>query len=56
MEISSQSLKQLSGIPDEVVGVGQASWSPDSQSIAFVGWQVEQKERKLGIKYCYNRR
>lgn len=40
------------------LSVGQVVWAPATkgyhQYLVFVGWSAE--KRKLGIKYCYNRR
>lgn len=52
----SGEVRAVQGIAS-TLSVGQVIWAPSSvgtnQHLVFVGWSSDQ--RKLGIKYCYNR-
>ncbi|KAF8014436.1 hypothetical protein BT93_H0304 [Corymbia citriodora subsp. variegata] len=56
IDIQSGEVRAVQGIPSSL-SVGQVIWAPSSrvtdQYLVFVGWSSDQ--RKLGIKYCYNR-
>ncbi|KAI6694193.1 hypothetical protein NL676_021903 [Syzygium grande] len=56
IEIQSGEVRAVQGIAS-TLSVGQVIWAPSSvgtnQHLVFVGWSSDQ--RKLGIKYCYNR-
>ncbi|KAM7278226.1 hypothetical protein ACFE04_005360 [Oxalis oulophora] len=57
LNISSGEVQVIKGIPKSL-SVGQVEWAPSIegkyQHLVFVGWSAD--PRKLGIKYCYNRR
>eukprot|EP01116_Phalansterium_solitarium_P010847 TRINITY_DN2622_c0_g2_i1.p1 TRINITY_DN2622_c0_g2~~TRINITY_DN2622_c0_g2_i1.p1 ORF type:complete len:696 (-),score=67.14 TRINITY_DN2622_c0_g2_i1:27-2114(-) len=53
VDLASQSIVAAPGVPDNL-SIGQVSWAPDSRTLAYVGWPID--GRRLGIKYCYNRR
>lgn len=54
---NSGEVRSIEGI-SKSLSVGQVVWAPATkgyhQYLVFVGWSAE--KRKLGIKYCYNRR
>ncbi|KAF7806944.1 acylamino-acid-releasing enzyme isoform X1 [Senna tora] len=56
ISIKSGEVQPVKGI-DKSLSVGQVVWAPSTegltQYLVFVGWTYE--NRKLGIKYCYNR-
>lgn len=53
----SGEVRAVKGI-EKSLSVGQVVWAPSvkgfHQYLVFVGWSPD--TRKLGIKYCYNRR
>ncbi|KAH7388425.1 hypothetical protein KP509_16G074800 [Ceratopteris richardii] len=59
-DLKNDSVQKVAGIPNDL-SVGQVIWAPcDSQPLLiFVGWLSASEnfktERKLGIKYCFNR-
>ncbi|XP_030541210.2 acylamino-acid-releasing enzyme isoform X2 [Rhodamnia argentea] len=56
IDIQSGEVRAVQGIASSL-SIGQVIWAPSSvgtnQHMVFVGWSSDQ--RKLGIKYCYNR-
>jgi len=48
----SDTIIPIEGIPDNL-SCGQVQWHPAGDSLAFVGWQVN--NRRLGIIHCFNR-